>query len=256
MTQWVSVRLAPSLHILLFSIQEMHDCMSMTGRIHANTGPVFLCKRIGLLVKFGEVGVRTQGKPFRLGLGQLKYSIVADLNPVWVLLQQMLDNAEALCHGDGIGVQPLMWPSTDDADVKVFADSVAGFICDSLQYSSKVEYGVLNPLRKMLHSSTAHCSEDLFDKYSLKEITAWTPDEAGYVKEINALSGKTIRRMFGINPLWFSCVVCYLASCLEASKLKKLLRADPGVVLQHAQLLHAKGGFNSPMRLANEVLSA
>ena len=222
----------------------MHQCISLSGRIHACTGPVAYSKRIGLLFKPSVAGVKFRTTPVRLGKGLQPYHIRSDLSPVWDAMDRILKAASAACSsGD------FRWPTSASSpeELCTFASKSKAWLADAWNYSTFTEYGVLNGVRKMMHVAVHSFPEDVFDKCSMSQIAGWVPDENAHCTPLEEMTGHQARKMFNLSPLWIACHTCFLES-VDSSRLKKVLRMQPGDLLKHAyKAQQEKGVYMSPL---------
>ena len=198
--------------------------------MHACTGLVAYCKRIGLLFKGAATGVKLREKPLRLGAALQTYRLRADLSPTWDSMDMILQAASNACQtGDFVWPTPASSPDHWSS----FASKAHAFLTQAWGYASQTEYGVLNGLRKMMYVASHSCPEDVFDKLSMSTLMKWAPDENKHCKPLEGMSTHQVRKMFNLSPLWITCHTCFLESVDEAT-LKKVWRSKPGTMLFHA----------------------
>ena len=179
---------------------------------------------------------------FKLGRSQAVYEELGDRAPAI----EVVENAIAQLTGTG-----LCFPAGPD-DAEPFADGLLAAVLATRAFKSSDGRGWLKGgsdqehaytaksfVRHILLAVEASCP-GVFDDVPFQRFSRWFPDEAGHAAPLALLTGRQVRKLFGVSPLMWHCWACLIGGS-DQPALANALVADTGVFWKEFLTFEADG---------------
>ena len=161
--------------------------------------------------------------------------------------QQQLGVLKTLLHEAGQVRLPASEGTLSQQQLREYGDSVTqavqkAFRCSGGYCCKTVGRKVIafaHPLLREDVRLPASLDRGVWDNLPMETMMQWLPDVNEHMRPLQALSGREVRMMFALPPLWVSMFACYL-SCADKSIQEKSMRCPLARVLPDLELLMSK----------------
>ena len=193
------------------AMQQMHhELTRRSGRAGRHSGLICLLRRLG----FGQQ------------LAEALKTLLHEAGQVRLPASEGTLSQQQLCaYGD----------SVTQAVQKAFRCS-GGYCCKTV---GRKVIAFAHPLVREDVRLPASLDRGVWDNLPMETMMQWLPDVNEHMRPLQALTGREVRMMFALPPLWVSMFACYL-SCADKSIQEKSMRCPLARVLPDLELLMSK----------------